>query len=417
MTNNKLASLRQRLIEPVWQRSLLRETQYPTRKNAWRSLLYLVVSLPVVLALIPVVIIRRLFRPVTLHILKTEADYGHLVSLLEFARKTLGDSRDSFIVVETKHPHKTFKSLYQAAMRPRMLWSHGIEGILAQALLLFPAVLVRRVFHYKRHTYAAGPTSEPLVAPPEFVKLRKELFDSLGLSGSPLVLLSVHTREYDQLRTPGSGQKDWILETRGTDLVDAVDFLQSQGVNVVRVGGRDSGGSHIPRSLMRIEDFSEMGSSHEVALASECTYFWNDEDGGWWTSTPFHKPVLFTNNARLAVGKNRFSSFYLYVPALFERLDGVRLTFREMLQMIMSGRFPYKEAARGELRMIRNSPQEIVDGNREMLARLDGTWRESAQARVIRKRMEQIWHDFPSLEVTNISESFLLNHPYLLDDR
>ena len=417
MTNNKLASLRQRLIEPVWQRSLLRETQYPTRKNAWRSLLYLVVSLPVVLALIPVVIIRRLFRPVTLHILKTEADYGHLVSLLEFARKTLGDSRDSFIVVETKHPHKTFKSLYQAAMRPRMLWSHGIEGILAQAMLLFPAVLVPRRFHFKHHADAAGHTSEPLVVPHEFVKLRRELFESLGLSGSPLVLLSVHTREYDQVRTPGSGQKDWILETRGADLVEAVDLLQLQGVNVVRVGGRDSGESRIPRSLKRIEDFSEMGSSYEVALASECTYFWNDEDGGWWTSAPFHKPVLNTNVARFQVTKNFYSSFYLHVPILFERPDGVRLTFREMMEMIVSGKAPYKAAVRGELRMIRNSPQEIVEGNREMLARLDGTWRESAQAGSMQKRLEQIWHDFPSLKVPNISESFLLNHPYLLDDR
>jgi hypothetical protein len=88
-----------------------------------------------------------------------------------------------------------------------------------------------------------------------------------------------------------------------------------------------------------------------------------------------------------------------------------------MLEMIISGKAPYKAAVRGELRLIRNSPREVMDGNREMLARIDGTWRESAQARSIRKRMEQIWHDFPSLEVPSISESFLLNHPYLLDDR
>jgi putative glycosyltransferase (TIGR04372 family) len=377
----------------------------------------LVVSLPVAVALTPIVVIRRLFRPVTLHILKTESDYGHLVGLLEFARKTLGDSRNCIIVVEARYPHKTFKSLYQAVMRPRMLWSHEIEGILAQALLLFPAVLVRRVIHHKHHADAAGHTHQPLVVPQEFVKLRKELFDSLGLNGSPLVLLSVHTREYDQVRTPGSGQKDWILETRGAELGDAVDFLQLQGVNVVRVGGRDSGGSHIPRSLIRIEDFSEMGSSYEVALASECTYFWNDEDGGWWTSAPFHKPVLCTNVARFQVTQSFYPSYYLYIPALFERLDGVRLTFREMLEMIISGKAPYKAAVRGELRLIRNSPREVMDGNREMLARIDGTWRESAQARSIRKRMEQIWHDFPSLEVPSISESFLLNHPYLLDDR
>jgi len=404
------------LLQRLWNRSLLREKQYPTRQNALKAMFFIVLAVPVATVKFLIFFMRRPPNPIEIHILRCEGEFGHLISLLEYSRQNFSNSHPgTHIVIQATRRHKAFGELYQSAITPRLVWSNSVQGLYAQALLLLPSKFVKAVYHSKRDSDNVQYPLKPLGISNKLLNLRQSLLRQLKMEDRPLVLLSVHTREYDLKRTPESWHKDWVLETVGGELVDAINHLSSLGVGLIRIGGRDSGKSRIPVMFPRLEEFGALGSDHEVALASACSYFWSDDDGGWWTTAPFKKPVLFTNIARFQLQRNYYPSWCLHVPALYQRLDGQILTFRQMMENIVSGFAPYKQAARGKLKLIRNSPVEICDAHSEMLARIDGTWTPTDLGLEYGEKMRRVWNDFPQFVEPVIPESFLERHKELLD--
>jgi putative glycosyltransferase (TIGR04372 family) len=180
------------------------------------------------------------------------------------------------------------------------------------------------------------------------------------------------------------------------------------------LGGRDTERSRIPREIPRLEDFGKLGGAHEIALANLCTYFWSDEDGGFWTSFPFRKPVLFTNLARLNLNSSSVPEVFVCVPTRYRTPDGVNLTFNEVLSHLSNGIQPWKLAVRGQLQLIRNTPDELMDANREMIARLESTWQVTPEIRILRQRLEHIWEAFPQFHRPEISDTYLLKNQDLL---
>ena len=415
MLQNKVVAIRKQLLAALWRRSLTRQVQYPTKANAWHSVAFLVISFPIAVALFPLVVLCRIFRPIVLHVLVTESEFGHLVALLEYARTNWPNQKHGeLVVIQAKHRHLGLANLYQPVIGPRLLWSHGTGGLIAQALLLIPDCLISRRRYFKRDADTADVIAERIRPTSELSSLGQDVLKALRCQSSRLVLLSVHTKEYDLARTPGSFHKDQVLETDGQDLVEAIDYLSSKDFDLIRVGGRDSGRSFIPREILRLEEFSRLGGLEEVALASECTYFWADEDGGWWLSFPFRKPVLLTNLARIdMMGANLYSTL-LCVPLRYQRPNGDLLSFAEVLRMRMLGVSPYKKTLSGELCIIRNTPTEIRDAHKEMLARVNGSWETDDASATLQHRIEEIWAEFPMLRIPNISQSFLAKHQYLL---
>jgi putative glycosyltransferase (TIGR04372 family) len=156
------------------------------------------------------------------------------------------------------------------------------------------------------------------------------------------------------------------------------------------LGSPDVGRSHVPRNLPRLSEFGSLGGPHEVALASGCEYFWTDNVGAWWLALPFNRPVLYTNDARpLGIGK--FVTYYVQ----YRTLDGDLLTWRQLLyREIVEGRAPMKDAGRGELVMVKNSPEEIVAVHQEMIERVAGTYREDAQTRELRAKFDAVYEEF-----------------------
>ena len=100
---------------------------------------------------------------------------------------------------------------------------------------------------------------------------------------------------------------------------------------------------------------------------------------------------------------------HLALPIRFQSKDGRLMTIREEL----SSKPPFSKD--DNFHWIRNSPEEIVEAHEEMLARLDGTWVESAKARELRERYERIFRDFPQYFPMKIATSFLMKHQYLLN--
>jgi putative glycosyltransferase (TIGR04372 family) len=320
----------------------------------------------------------------------------------------------TFIILEYRPPHRTLGRLYQSVLEPKILWSSGVQGLLSQALLVMPSLLVARECIKKRDISDSSLLRKSIEAPKGLFKIGMETLRQLGCRSSTLVLLSIHTREYDMSRTPRAIEKDQILESIGTDFPLTIDYLGSHGVDLVRLGGRDTERSRIPREIPRLEDFGKLGGAHEIALANLCTYFWSDEDGGFWTSFPFRKPVLFTNLARLNLNSSSVPEVFVCVPTRYRTPDGVNLTFNEVLSHLSNGIQPWKLAVRGQLQLIRNTPDELMDANREMIARLESTWQVTPEIRILRQRLEHIWEAFPQFHRPEISDTYLLKNQDLL---
>jgi putative glycosyltransferase (TIGR04372 family) len=196
--------------------------------------------------------------------------------------------------------------------------------------------------------------------------------------------------QYEEERAPAQVSKSRVLESNGEVLALGVDYLRSRGLDVIMLGSPDVGPSHVPRILPRLSEFGSLGGPHEVALASGCEYFWTDNVGAWWLAFPFNRPVLCTNDAR-PLGVSQAVTCYVQ----YRTLDGELLTWRQLLyRQIVEGRSLLGDASRGELVMVKNSPEEIVAVHQEMIERVAGTYREDAQTRQLRAKFGAVYEEF-----------------------
>jgi putative glycosyltransferase (TIGR04372 family) len=348
-------------------------------------------------------------------VLAVDGEFAGFVSLMEcFRHDTERGDHFDYVVVLSSWRHQTLHKLYRNETGAKILWGGGPSGLLQQALMLQPKSLVfsteranwshfLRGFHYAQRR--VSPSKELLI-------LRNELMQQLGLFEGQYVLMSVYTKTYEVERNPRFLKSVRLLETVGDELVPGVDYLVKQNLGVILLGSPDTGRSKIPRQVLRLSEFGSLGGPEEVALASGCKYFWTDNVGAWWLTAPFQRPVLHTNFHHKTARKPTVGRD-LFVPRRYQTPDGRLLTLRDMLYMEGS---PYKAALRGELLQIRNSREEVLEAQQEMLARVNGKWFETSIMRQRREYVEQLYSDYSAedLHPLRMPAAFLERHEYLL---
>jgi len=348
-------------------------------------------------------------------VLSVDGEFSAFVSLMECLRHDVEKGeRFDYVLVLSKWRHHTLHNLYSEQIGSTILWSGGWSGLKQQALMLQPGCFVERIeranwSHFLRNfSYAksAVPVSKNLA------NLRTSLLKDLGQKDEEYVLMTVYTMAYEEERNPRFRDSVRFLETVGEEMVDGIDFLVNNQIGVILLGSPDTGRSMIPRTIPRLSDFGVLGGSEEVALASGCKYFWTDNVGAWWLTAPFHRPVLHTNFHHKTPRKPTLGRD-LFVPRRYQTLDGRFLTLREMLYMEGN---PYKAALRGELLLIRNSPEEVMEAQQEMLARVNGEWYETDEMRHRREYVERMYDEYVNedLHPLRLPAKFLERHEYLL---
>jgi len=412
----KVSQFRIRVSQALTNRSTIRFRNFPTRRNTCEALALIVAVLPLAFVTLCVLAVRSVARrKLRVMVLAVDGEFAAFVSLMECLRCDIEKGeRFDYILILSRWRHQALHGLYSKQVGSKILWGGGWSGIVQQALLLQPRCFVQRIeranwnhflrgFHFPR---SAVPISENLV------NLRKSLLRDLCLDDEQYVLLTVYTMAYEQVRNPRFRDSVRLLETVGEEMVDGIDFLVSNQVGVILLGSPDTGKSIIPRTIPRLADFGVLGGPEEVALASGCKYFWTDNVGAWWLTAPFHRPVLHTNFHHKTPRKPTLGRD-LFVPRRYQTLDGRLLTLREMLYMEGS---PYKAALRGELLLIRNSPEEVMEAQQEMLARVNGEWYETDEMRHRREYVERMYDEYVNedLHPLRMPAKFLERHEYLL---
>ena len=400
-----------RLSDYLSERSVVRHHQYPTRYNLISSVGFIIAAIPLAVLLAPFVALRAALKgSKRVLVLATEGEFGPFVQMMEGLRGEIQCTKTSdLVIVLSRHRH-ALCDLYAAELGLHVMTGEGLWTLIQQAVLLQPRswVVVQRRTNKVPLELAIASVCTPKI----LIDMRRELLRRIGVDEENLVLMALNVLSYEEVNNPQYMAKGLSLESVGEELVPVVDYLANHGIPTVLVGSPDTGRSKIPRDIPRLSEFGRLGGLEEVALASTCRYFWTDNVGAWWLVAPFKKPVLFTNFARFYALKGQVPIGSLCLPTRYETLDGRRLPFRNMLK---AGSSPYKAASRGELRMLRNTPDEIIDAHQEMLGRLNGTWSESNETRSLSSRFTTIMSEFPAFEPWVIPAGFLAKHPYLLE--
>jgi putative glycosyltransferase (TIGR04372 family) len=373
-------------------RSLIRHRQYPTRSNTIKAALLVLSVLPLVpFSMILLAGHRAIRDRLRLLIIDIDSEFGHFVEVMERTRLRYPvNIPANVIVVLSRFEFPVLASLYEGAFRRRIWFTSGIRNYWLQILLLQPKMLIEvcREKH-GNHSWMSEQRT-PLAITNWLLQLRQDCQRNLGCRQSLYVTLAVNSLLYDEERAPQQVDKSKILESQGETLAVGVDYLRSNGIDVILLGSPDVGRSHVPRNLPRLSEFGTLGGPHEVALASGCHYFWSDCVGAWWLAFPFHRPVLYTNEARPLGAAQYVTHFVKYRTP-----DGMLLTWQQILHReLVEGKVSYKDATRGELVMVRNSPEEIVAVHKEMLQRLTGTYVEDARTKELRKEFDDLYYAF-----------------------
>lgn len=397
-------------------RAVFCSCRYSSRKNLIVSVLYLLLSLPLAIVIFPACMTRAVLRRrISVCEFMVDSEFAHAVQMFEFVRgRPKDETAQDLVIIRSRFRYKGLAFLYSKILNLNVLWSNGFAGLYSQALLLQPGFCVEVRQLWIEDAWPIADNS--VIAPRELIAARDALLTRLNIKNCEYVLLSLHTAQYDSERTPNSARKESILESCGADLTEAIVALQNSRISVVRVGGVDSRASRIPAQLPRLEEFGTLGGVEEVALASGCNYFWVDDDGAWWLGAAHQKPVLFTNLRGILIKRGLQPRSSLHVPLRFQTPDGRDLTFKQLLPMRSE---PYKQARAGQLRVIRNTADEILAANREMIERVSGLWRESTLEIQFRKRLREIWESHPDINEHyapgDFSMTFLERYPQLLE--
>lgn len=411
-----------RVRQLIWalllKRSPVHQIWAPNRRNTALSLFLIILMLPLSFLILPILALRVLLvGKITIYELKPYGEFAFLVYMFERIRgNELASHQRGIILIRAPFRHKGLTHLYRSHLHCPVYWSSGANVLLAQVMLLQPSLFVDRIALTTDDFVRYGMVDEPVTPSVKLTRLRNKTLAKQDVDPSRYVALAVYTSTLEEKHDPGYSWKSVVRETVGTQLARGVDFLKSSGVDLVMLGFPDTGEAHVPRKFPRLADFGRIGGLHEVALASGCLYFWADDVGAQWLREPFKKPVLLTNAAEVFGPKRYFSEDtvrrFMSVPIRFQSAEGHLLTIREQLSM-SSRRF--EAFAKGEIRIIRNSPDDIVEAHKEMLSRVDGTWVVEDQVQEMYERLEKIYSEFPQYPNRLLPTGYLLRYSYLLD--
>jgi len=399
-------------------RSSFHRTWEPDRGNTLLSLLLMILMFPVALIVFPLLVGRVLLAgKIRLFVLKPYTEFAFMLYMFErICGGALANRQPHIVLVRTPFRHKGLAYLYGSHLQCPICWSSGVTGLFAQIVMLQPSWIIERIELTTDDFIRFSMVDEPVNTSKRILKIRNEILSQQDVNPSRYVAMAVYTSTSEEKLDPGYVWKSVVRETIGTELVGGVDFLKSNAVDVVMLGFPDTGKAHIPRIFPRLTDFGRIGGLDEVALASGCLYFWADDVGAQWLREPFKKPVLLTNAAEVFGPKNQFSDTavkrFLSVPIRFQTSSGHLLTIRE--QLLMSPR-RFESFAKGEVRIIRNSTEDIVEAHQEMLSIIDGTWVEDSQTLELSEQLERIYSEFPQYPNRPLPTKYLLRYSYLLD--
>lgn len=172
--------------------------------------------------------------------------------------------------------------------------------------------------------------------------------------------------------------------------LDAADYLINLGVYAIRMGEVVSTIIGVGNPML-IDYASQYRSDFgDIYLMAKCKYFLGNTAGLMAVATIFNVPVALANF--IPIGYTPLSSRDIFIPKKLWLLREKRfLTFREIIAIGADSWLETQNYVDAGIEVVENTAEEILALAVEMNARLDGTWQETEEDRVLQTRYRKLF--------------------------
>ncbi|MBR5163719.1 MAG: TIGR04372 family glycosyltransferase, partial [Schwartzia sp.] len=258
----------------------------------------------------------------------------------------------------------------------------------------------------------------------------------MGLTGE-FVCIANRESAFDAKECPGSsyGPSQVVRNSDIYTRADAAKYLSSRSIQCVRMGSVVAQHADFPNCIDYASDFYD--ELMDVWLIKHCKFWVSDEFGINLLARAMNKRCVTTNlnNCTLPFPASeplRDDDIYI-IKRLKNMEDGKMLTLEEIAQvsnllLIQRGNLASNIDELG-LEVVDNTSTDIMEAVQEMNERMDGTWIETVEDRVLQERYQSKLRDFyrkygdlyrkfgynTDVSPGLIGTQFLRNHMDLLD--
>jgi putative glycosyltransferase (TIGR04372 family) len=258
----------------------------------------------------------------------------------------------------------------------------------------------------------------------EWTAETRSLLTEMGCDpAAPLVLLAVRDSHYYQRLRESDGPErpgrevEVDTQVRNPDIAtywQACRYLRELGCSVVRMGVDQTPLSQEWDGVAVDYATHHRSERGDLLLARHASFLLNGASGVWSLTSLFNRAEIATNIYSPFIGSGRCNRD-IFSPQLRQLADSRLQTFREMAETARE--YSYESNLRRDgVTLIKNSSEEILELVQEMLARLDGTFKETKEDTRRRARFDKIRVLSTGIwERGNIGTAFLRRYEHLLD--
>jgi putative glycosyltransferase (TIGR04372 family) len=246
--------------------------------------------------------------------------------------------------------------------------------------------------------------------------LEQELF---GVNHDDFLLLGYPSIKYrditDQKYHPNDDLITQLPEPQ--NFVSVIKNLSLNNITVVRQGLMLNESPELFAAGLVVPDYAKYPSGFvDVWLAYKCKFLLSACSGSWWFGLPFNKSAVITDI---------YSPIGMFVaPAshtiIFQLPLNIASNKLESFEWMMKNRrwcFDSKKIGT-EYLIVKNTPGQIVDVVTEHLARLNGTWLETEEDKMLQQKFRHLvlGGSADDTVLPRVGAKFLREHQHLLPD-
>jgi len=383
------------------------------------------------LVLIPLILLLYSIKPILkIQFLKIRDErIGHLAANTElFLRRlksgAIRKKRTLLLAIATTKPsNKQLLTMFKRKMiviqLPKTLNDFFLNGVFfsEKSLLVKSGFGMHLPLEWKQY-YKFSSRKPNLEFTSSEEKKGKQLLKKIGLADKDW-FICFHARGSLYLKNKFGNRdlshhdfRDWDIDTA----LKAAKYATSKGGFAIRMGALVE--KKLPKlKNNRIIDYATLYRSDfgDVYLSAKCKFFLGDGCGIHQVSQIFNVPEAWVNV--LSIENPPWSEKGVFIPKKWWSIEKKRfLTFKEILDTKIGYATEPNQYAKAKIRIINNTPEEILDLAIEVNERIDGNWKTTKEDEELQKKYKSLFpknspcYGFPS----RIGAKFLRENKRLL---
>ena len=352
---------------------------------------------------------------------------GHFAWITElFLRrvklKIINGKQTLFIGIASTNPSnkqllKMFKRKMKIIQLPLFIWKVINYTFFNERSILIKLKLIFGHFDVKGTEFYEINNSKPILKfTPNEEERGRQLLQKMGL-GKDDWFVCFHARDSFFLKKKVGtdiipAYRNWNIR----DALKAMEYIVSKGGFAIRMGSLVE--KELKTNNPKIIDYASKFRSDfgDIYLSGKCKLFIGHGSGINWVAEIFNIPVAWVNTIPFEYPPCNKKD--IYIPKKFWLIKEKKmLTFAGILKLKLGSTMDTKEYDDAGIKLIENTPQEILDLVIEANERLDGTWKTTEEDEKLQQRFKSLFkkgspcYGFPS----RLGSKFLRENRQLLE--